>query len=466
MASVKSPVQIRSLAILPFQIWGGPSGDDYLGVGLADVLITRLGNTGKIIVRPTTSVQKYIGGGVNPQAAGVEQGVDAVISGSIQRQVGHVRLTLRLIRVRDGVQVWGETFDEASTNTFALEDALSERVAQSIPLKLSGEETQRLTKRSTERADAYDAYIRGRYFWNKRTEKEIERGLQYFRQAIALDPKFAEAYVGVADSYCILGFYAVLPPNEAFPAAKEATKRALELDDGLAEAHATMGFINFFYDWNGADATVEFQRALKENPNYAMAHSWLGLTLAAQGMYAQASAETDRAIADDPLSPVMGSHAGWIVSLSGNPDLAIEILNKAIEIEPNFARAHLHLGRAYEQQHSYVMAISELEKAVNLSGGEPNSKGSLGHAYAISGKTDRAIQMLHDLEGQTGQRYVPAYAIAVIYSGLRDNDNAMVWLQKAYEDRSTAMAFLRTDPELVGLHSDPRFKELSRRVGF
>jgi len=465
-AQAQPSARIRSLAVLPFQILGDQSGAEYFGVGLADVLITRLGNTGKIIVRPTTSIQKYVGAAMSPQAAGAEQGVDAVVSGTVQRQSSRVRLTIRLIGVRDGVQLWGDTFDETSTNTFDLEDALSERVAQSIPLKLSEEEALRLIKRPTERRDAYESYIKGRYFWNKRTEKDIEKGLEYFRQAIALDPKFAEAYVGIADSYCILGFYAVLPPKQAFPAAKEATKRALELDDGLAEAHATLGFINFFYDWNGAEATKEFQRALGENPNYAMAHSWFGISLAARGMYVRANAEAERAIAYDPLSPVMSSHAGWVVSLSGNADQAIEILKKSIEIEPNFARAHLRLGRAYEQKHSYEMAISELEKAVNLSGEEPCSKGSLGHAYAISGKTDRAMEILQDLEGHAGQRYVPAYAIALIYSGLGDKEHAMAWLQKAYEDRSTAMAFVRTDPELSGLHSDPRFEELSRRVGF
>jgi TolB-like protein/DNA-binding winged helix-turn-helix (wHTH) protein len=471
-AQVPVPVQvqgaaaIRSLAVLPFQTLGAKRGDEYLGLGMADALITRLGNTGKIIVRPTSAIQKYAAESLSPQAAGVEQGVDAVLDGRIQQEADRVRLTVQLIRVRDGVQLWGETFDKEFTNIFALEDALSERVAQSIRLKLTGDETRRFTKRATERPDAYEAYVKGRYFWNKRTDKGMKKGLEYFRQAITLDPTFTEAYVGVADSYATLGLYAVLPPKEAFPAAKDAVKRALEMDDGLAEAHATLGFINFYYDWNGVEGANEFRRALADNPNYAMAHSWYGEDLAAMGRYPEAVEEAQRALEDDPLSLIIGSNAGWTLSLAGKGDQAIKILKKAIEIDPSFPRTHYRLGRAYAQKKLYEMAISELEQAVSLSGGDPCYKGSLGHVYAISGNTDQARNILRDLQGRTGQHYVPAFAIALIYAGLGDNDHAIIWLQKAYEDRSTSMVFLKLDPELSTLHSDPRFEELSRRINF
>jgi DNA-binding winged helix-turn-helix (wHTH) protein/TolB-like protein len=463
---VQEPVAIRSLAVLPFQTLGAKGGDEYLGLGMADALITRLGNTGKIIVRPTSSIQKYAGEDVSPQVAGREEGVDAVLDGRIQREADRVRLTVQLIRVHDGVQLWGETFDREFTNLFALEDALSERVAQSVRLKLTGEETRRFTKRSTAKPDAYEAYVKGRYFWNKRTDKGMKKGLEYFRQAIALDPAFVEGYVGVADSYATLGLYAVLPPKEAFPAAKEATKRALEMDDGLAEAHATMGFINFYYDWNGVDAGNEFRRALADNPNYAMAHSWYGESLVAMGRYPEAVAEAQRALEDDPLSLIIGSNAGWTLSLAGKGDRAIEILKKAIEIDPSFPRTHYGLGRAYEQKKSYEMAISELKQAVSLSGGDGCYKGSLGHVYAISGNTNEAREVLQDLEARTGKEHAPAYAIALVYAGLGDNDRAISWLQKAYEDRSTSIVFLTLDPELSNLHSDPRFEQLSRRVNF
>jgi DNA-binding winged helix-turn-helix (wHTH) protein/TolB-like protein len=464
-SQAQGQTEIRSLAVLPFQTLGAKRSE-YLGLGMADALITRLGNTGKIIVRPTSAIQKYAGQQLSPQAAGQEQGVDAVLDGRIQREANRVRLTVQLIRVSDGEQLWGETFDKESTNLFALEDALSERVAQSIRLKLTGEETRRLTKRTTERPDAYEAYIKGRYFWNKRTDKGMKKGLEYFRQAIALDPTFTEAYVGVADTYATLGLYAIIPPTEAFPAAKAASRRALEMDEGLAEAHASMGFINFYFDWDRAGTENEFRRALAANPNYAMAHSWYGESLAAMGRYSEAVAEAQRALEDDPLSLIIGSNAGWTLSLAGKTDEAIEILKKAIEIDPSFPRTHFRLGRAYEQKKLYALAISELQQAVRLSGGDTCYKGSLGHAYAVSGKPDQARQVLQDLERRTGEAYVPSYAIALVYAGLGDNDHAITWLQKAFEDRSTSIAFLKLDPELISLHSDRRFGELTQRVNF
>jgi DNA-binding winged helix-turn-helix (wHTH) protein/TolB-like protein/Flp pilus assembly protein TadD len=463
---VQGAVAIHSLAVLPFQTLGAKGGDEYLGLGMADALITRLGNTGKIIVRPTSAIQKYAEKQLSPQAAGQEQGVDAVLDGRIQRESDHVRLTVQLIRVRDGVQLWGETFDKQFTDIFALEDSLSERVAQSIRLKLNGEETRRFTKRSTEKPEAYEAYVKGRYFWNKRTEKALMKGLEYFRQAIAIDPTFAEAYVGVADSYATLGLYAMLPPKDAFPAAKEAAKRALEINDGLAEAHASLGFIYFYYDWNAVDAVKEFQRALADNPNYAMAHSWYGENLAAMSRFQEAGVEAQRAMEEDPLSLIIGSNAGWTYSLAGKGDQAIEILKKAIEIDPSFPRTHFRLGRAYEQKKSYDLAISELVQAVNLSPEDACYQGALGHVYAISGHTNQARKVLHDLESRIGQPYVPAYAIALVYAGLGEKDRAISWLEKAFEDRSTSIAFLKLDPELIGLHSDPRFKELAQRINF
>jgi tetratricopeptide (TPR) repeat protein len=227
-----------------------------------------------------------------------------------------------------------------------------------------------------------------------------------------------------------------------------------------------LGFINFYYDWNGVDAGNEFRRALADNPNYAMAHSWYGESLAAMGRFPEAVAEAERALEDDPLSLIIGSNAGWTLSLAGNADQAIEILKKAIEIDPTFPRTHYRLGRAYEQKKSYELAISELEQAVNLSGGDSCYQGSLGHAYAISGKTDQARKVLQELEGRGAQQYVPAYAIALVYAGLGENDHAITWLQKAYEDRSTSMVFLKLDPEVGNLHSDPRFEQLSRRINF
>lgn len=456
---------IASLAVLPFQTLGTDRPDEYLGLGMADAVITKLASTGKITVRPTSAMQQYAGTHPSPQSVGREQGVDAVLEGRIQRDADRVRVTMQLIRVRDGQQLWADTFDRQITDVFALEDALAEMAAQSIRLNLTGAETRRFTRRSTDNPAAYEGYMKGRYFWNKRTQAGLNRGLEYFREAIQLDPGFADAYVGLADSYATLGLYAVLPPKEAFPAAKEAATRALQMDDTLAAAHATLGLINFYYDWDISASNEEFRRALAEDPHYAMAHSWYGESLAAKGQYAEAVAEAQRALQDDPLSLIVGSNAGWTFALAGQYDRSVETLRKAIDIDSNFPRTHFRLGEVYEQRAQYAMAIPEFEQAVNLSGGDPYYEGSLAHAYAASGNPTRARVLLENLQTRTRQ-HVPAYAIVVVYAGLGDRDETFLWLQKAVEDRSTPLVFLRSDPELANFRSDPRFAELAHLINF
>src|SRR5579872_5565071 len=405
-AKASNVSSIRSLAVLPFQTLSTNISDRYLGLGMADAVITKLANTGKIIVRPTSAIQQYAGTQLTPQAVGREQGVDAVLDGRIQRDGNRVRVTVQLIRVQDGLQLWADTFDRQFTDVFALEDALSAMAAQSLRLQLTGEETRRFTKRATDNPDAYDAYMKGRYFWNKRTESGLNKGLEYFWQAIKLDPAFAEAYAGVADSYATLGLYSVLPPRQAFPKAKDAATRALQMNDSLAAAHATLGFIHFYYDWDPSASADEFRRAFAENPDYAMAHSWYGESLAARGQYSEATAEAQRAIQDDPLSLIIGSNAGWTLALAGHYDQAVETLDKTIEIDPDFPRTHFRLGQVYELRGQYALAIPELERAVHLSGGDPYYEGSLGHAYAASGKTSAAGAVLQNLQSRVGRQYV------------------------------------------------------------
>jgi len=457
---------IRSLAVLPFHTLSTSSSDRYLGLGMADAVITKVAATGKIIVRPTSAIQQYADTQLTPQAIGREQGVDAVLDGRIQREGDKVRVTLQLIRVRDGRQLWADTFDRQFTDVFALEDALSAMAAHALRLQLTGEQTRKFTKRSTDNPDAYDAYMKGRYFWNKRTESALNRGLDYFRQAINLDPGFAEAYSGLADSYATLGLYSVLPPRQAFPTAKDDATRALQMDESLAAAHATLGFIYFYYEWNPAASRKEFVRAFAENPDYAMAHSWYGESLAAAGEYPQAIAEAQRAMQDDPLSLIIGSNAGWTFALAHHYDQAVDTLEKTIDIDPNFPRTHFRLGQVYELRGQFALAIREFENAVRLSGSDPYYEGSLGHAYAASGKTSQARAVLQDLHSRVRRQYVPPYAFALIYAGLGDKDQAFRWLQSAVEDRSTSLVFLRSDPELINLRSDPRFAQLSRALNF
>jgi DNA-binding winged helix-turn-helix (wHTH) protein/TolB-like protein/Tfp pilus assembly protein PilF len=465
-ATVQPTIAVRSFAILPFQTLGAKSDDEYLGLGVADAVITKLANSGKIVVRPTSAIQKYAGANQDPLVAGREQAVDAVLGGRIQREGDRIRLTVQLIRVRDGAQLWADSIDEKFTNIFAVEDEVSEQVAQSIRLKLTGEEKKRFSKRSTGSREAYQAYIKGRYFWNKRTEDGIAKGLNYFQQAIALDPNFAEAYVGIADSYATLGLYSLRAPKEAFPAAKDAARKALEMDDGLAEAHATLGLIYFYYDWNGLAAENEFRKAFDGNANYAMAHSWNGENLVAMGRFPEALQEASFAQEDDPLSLIINTNAGWTQFLAGHRDQAIETLKKAIEIDPTFPRAHFRLGSVYEQMGMYDKAIAELQKAVQLSDGNSYYEGSLGHSYAVSGDIAGAHKVLDLLQKRNGKEHVPAYAIAAVYAGLGETEPAFASLKNAFEDRSASMVFLKMDPAFATLHSDPRFAQLTQRLSF
>jgi DNA-binding winged helix-turn-helix (wHTH) protein/TolB-like protein/tetratricopeptide (TPR) repeat protein len=455
-----------SLAVLPFQTVGEKIGQAYVGIAMADAVITKLGHSGKIVTRPTSAVQKYANLPQDSRTAGLEQGVDAVLDGRMQREGDRVRLTVQLTRVRDGVELWADAFDEKFTDVFTLEDEFSDRVARSIRLKLTGEDTGPLSKLSTKNADAYEAYIRGRYFWNRRTEQAITKGLRYFQQAVALDPNFAEAHAGVADSYALLGLYGLLPPKEAFPPAEDAAKKALAINDDLAEAHATLGFVYFYYGWNGRAAEQEFRRALDANPGYAMAHSWNGQDLAARHRLPEALRETELAQQDDPLSLIVSCNAGLVLLVAGRQEKAADILTKALEIDPNFPRAHFRLGNVYEQRGLPDKAIAEFEDAVRLSGGDPYYQGALGHAYGMAGNVKEARKILEILNKRSRTQYVPAYAVALVYAGLHEKDGAFEWLEKAYKDRSASMALMDVDPALDTLHSDARFEELVRRVNF
>jgi DNA-binding winged helix-turn-helix (wHTH) protein/TolB-like protein len=457
---------IKSLAVLPFETMGVTSDDEYLGLGTADALITRLAHTGKILVRPTSAIERYRHTSLSPQTVGKEQAVDAILDGRIQREAGRVRLTVQMVRVRDGAQLWAETFDEDFTNIFTLEDKVSERVAHSIRLHFTDKEEKRFTQRPTDNTEAYDAFLKGRYFWNKRTGEGFMKGLQYFREAIRLDPNFAQAYEGIADCDATLGLYAVLSPNEAFPAARDAARKALKMNSTLSGPHSVLGLIDLYYDWNGQEAQNEFRLALEADPNDIMAHSWGAENLAAMGRFPEAEAEAKLALEQDPLSLIVNTNAGWTYFLAGHYEEAIELLKKAIEIDPTFPRTHFRLGDVYEKRGLYDQAIAELKQSVKLSGGDVYYEAALGHAYAASGRPGLAHQVIRTLEEQSKHQYVPGFAIALVYAGLNENDTAFEWLDKASNDHSTSMAYLKVDPALSGLRLDTRFANVAGRVNF
>lgn len=461
---------VHSLAVLPFTSIGEKS-DDVLGLGISDAVITKLSGTGKLVIRPTSALERYSGASHDPIAAGREQQVDAVLDGHIQRAGNRLRLTVQLIRVSDGARIWGETFNEKYTDVFSVEDAVAERVAQSTRVELTGAEQRHLTQRPTQNSDAYQAYMKGRYFWNKRTPDGLRKGLRYFQEAVALDPSYTQAYAGIADSYALLGQLTVLPPDVSFPMAKKAAAKALEIDPELADAHATLGFVNLFYDFDGIAAEVEFKRALQNNPDYALAHIWYSVDLAAMGRKNEALAEARRAAVADPLSLTVNTDIGLAFYLGGSNDDAIDAIKKAIDIDPDFARAHFRLGNAYLQKGMSQQALAEYQDAVHLSkesgfDGNQYYECAIGEAYAISGNTREARDVLDRLIQRSKSHYIPAYGIALIYARLGEKDAMFDWLKQAYQEHSTSMAYLKVDPALNAFHSDPRFVALAKSLRF
>jgi tetratricopeptide (TPR) repeat protein len=322
-----------------------------------------------------------------------------------------------------------------------------------------------VAKRPTQNVEAYELYLKGRYYWNKRTEEGFRRAIEYFGEATEKDRNYGLAYAGLADSYILLGEYGLLPAKEAYAKAREAATKALELDDTLAEAHAALADVKIDYDWDWAGAEREFRRAIELNPGYATAHQWYGELLSSLGRHEEALAEIKRAQQLDPLSLIINTSSGWILLGAGRDDLAIEQLRKTLEIDPNFARAHGDLGMAYLRKGNFPEAVAEFQRAATLSSNIIDYQSGLGHAYARAGKHTEARKLLYELKEHSKQRYVSWYDFAAIYAGLGEKDQAFALLEKAYEQRDPKVTWAKVDPSLDPLRSDPRFQDLLRRIG-
>lgn len=454
----------RSLAVLPFKPIGDADDNQYLGLGMADALITKLSNIKELNIRPTSAVRKYDTPEQNPVAAGRELRVDAVVEGSVQRIGERIRVTVQLVSVHDGAPLWAEKFDEQFTNIFSVQDRISEQVARALPLTLSTAEKEMLSKRYTANSEAYQLYLKGRYFSDKRTEEGLQKGLEYFQQAINLDANYALAYAGLADSNLLLAMYGALPPKDSLPKAKAMATKALEKDSGLVEAHISLAFARMTNDLDWSGAEVEFKRAIELNPNHATARHWYAEYLAAVRRHDEAIIEIKRAQELDPVSLIIHTEVGRHFYYARQHDRAIDELRKAIEMDPNFARAHQYLGRAYEQKGMYEEAVVECQKAWQLDN-TPRTLSFLGYANARLGKRAAAQKILDELKGVSKRKYVSPYWIAVVYTGLDDKDEAMEWLEKLYGERSGFLIFLKVEPIFDPLRSDPRFEDLLRRVG-
>ncbi|MGH9753735.1 MAG: winged helix-turn-helix domain-containing tetratricopeptide repeat protein [Blastocatellia bacterium] len=462
LTGIETPV--RTIAVLPFRNLGRESSDEYLSLGMADALITRLGNLRQVITRPTSAVLKYSGSGTDPLAAGRELAVDAVIEGRIQKLEDRIRVTVQLIRVSDGQPLWSEKFDDQFTNLFAVQDSISEQVTYALALKLGRQEREQLTKRHTENAEAFRLYLKGRYFWNKRSAEGLQKASEYFQRAIERDPGYALAYAGLADCYNLLSYYSVLSPKESFPKAKAAAERALEIDESLAEAHASLALAKMCFDWDWPAAEREYQRALELNPNYATAHQWYAEYLAAMGRHAEARAEIRRAGETDPLSLIVSAAEGYISYFGRDFGETIRHSEKTLEMDPHFVPAHWFLGWGYAQKGMFAQAIGAFQKAVSLSGGDSRMMAELGHAYAVSGQKAKSREMIRQLELKSQRQYVSPYELALVYVGLDEKEQALIWLRKAFEDRAWQLIYLQVEPKFDHLRANSRFTDLLRGV--
>jgi TolB-like protein/Tfp pilus assembly protein PilF len=458
---------IDSLAILPFINLSPNPEMEYLSDGIAESVINKLSQLSKLRIMAWSTTFRYKGREVDPQEIGRKLNVRVVLLGRVIQVGDCLSIKTELVNTADGTQLWGEQYTRKLSDIFDLEGEISQEISKQLRLKLTGEEQKRLTKHYTENEEAYQLYLKGRYYWNKQIEVGLKKSAECFGQAIKLDPSYALAYAGLADTFAVRGIaeYGLIDPRQAMPKAKAAAIRALQLDETLAEAQTTLAHVKAFYDWDWAGAEREFKRAIELNPTYAFSHHWYALFLAAMGRHAEAIAEERRAQELDPLSLIINKNVGTILYYAGEYDRSIEQYRKGIEWDPDFVRTHLYLGLAYEQKGMYGGAIVEYQKAVTLSNGNTVIKALLGHACAMSGKRAAAIGILNELVQLQMQRYVPAFNLAIIYLGLGNKDQAFEWLERAYKERSSWLVSLKVEPMFDSLRADPRFQDLLRRVG-
>ncbi len=460
-----SPTRVRSLAVLPFHSLTDPEGES-IGLGMADALITRLGSTKRMIVRSTGAVQKYARSDLDPVAAGRELRVDAVLDGSIQSAEGRLRTTVRLLRVSDGATLWAQAFDQRTSDIFSLQDSISQKVSEELTLRLTDDQRKVLTRRDTDDTEAYRLYLKGRFFWNKRTREGFQRGLAFFREAVDRDPSYSRAYTGLADSHIGLAYYQYEPPHEAMRQAKEEALQALSVAPSLAEAHVSLAHVYGNYDWDWTAAEREWRQAILLDPDYGTAHQWYAVHyLAPTGRLEEALTEARRAQELDPLSPVFNAFVGATLLFARRYDAAIEECRKTIDLYPEFGVGHWYLGRAYLQKGLFPQALAELRDAVRLSGESPLTQGTLAFAYAASGDRARARGMLSELERLRSTQYVSALDLAMTHAALGEHEEAFRWLDEAASERAFHLVYLKVWPELDALRPDPRFAEMVRRIG-
>ena len=448
---------IESIAVLPILNESGDGSTDYLADGMTESLIKNLSQLPKLKVMSKISVLRYKNGDRDPRDVGRDLNVQAVLFGTIVKRGDGVAISIELADAREGTRIWGEQYTRKFSDMLVLQEEILRGVSQNIRLNLNSEERKRL--------EAYQLYLMGRNYWNKRRAEDVRRGIDYFQQAIQKNPQYAPAYAGLADSYNLLAAYGTLSPKEAFPKAKEAAEKALALDETLAEAHTSLGFVKSRYDWDWDGAEAEFRRAIELNPNYSLARQWYANFLVSLGRNTEAIEESRESQKRDPLSLMANAQMGWIYYFAGQPNEGIAVCQKAVEMDPNFFSARRYYGLLLESSGQYQQAIEQFEKGRELSGNSPVMTACLGHAYAVAGRRKDAEKMLDELLEISKARNVSAYDIAVVYTGLGETDKAFEWLEKCYEEHNEYLAYFRSEPRFAPLRSDPRFQDIVRRIG-
>ncbi len=455
----------RSLAVLPFTNLSGNPENAYFAAGIQDEIITRLAKIGQLKVVSCLSTQRFKSSPDDVPAIAKQLSVANVLQGSVQRTADEVRVNVQLVKADTDTHLWADTFDRKLTDIFAIETEIAKTVAETLQAKLSGSEQHAIAARPTENTEAHQLYLKGRFFWNKRTGENLKKAADYFNQAIAADPKYALAYVGLADAYVLMPFYSAGAPRDCYPKAKAAAKKALELDDTLAEAHASLGYVLHVCDLDFDGSTREFQRAIELNPNYATAHHWYGIELLASlGRFDDAIRELKLGLKLDPLSLPINAALGRTYYLARRYDEAIEQLHKTLEMDPSFYYTHWNLGSALMAKGAMGAAIEEYQKARVLND-DPLVLAVLARAYASSGDKTEALKILEQLKELSKQRYVSAYSFALVYLALGDKEEALRWLEKSYQDRTgNDVVYFRVEPFLDQLRGDPRFEALVEKI--
>jgi TolB-like protein/DNA-binding winged helix-turn-helix (wHTH) protein/Tfp pilus assembly protein PilF len=454
--------RITSVAVLPLLDLAPGREQDYFADGLTDALITNLSRIGALRVISRTSAMQYKATKKLLPEIGRELKVDAVVEGTVQRQQPVLRVTVKLIRAATEENLLTETFERDLRDVLALENEMAAAIARKIEIRLTPQESVHLSRSRQLDPEVYESYLKGRFFWNIRSDDGLRRAIRYFEQALAKDPTYSLAYAGLADCYNMLSFYGPTTPAESMPKAKAAALKALELDGSLAEAHAALAYARLHYDWDWQGAEMEFRLALTANPGYANAHHWHSHYLLATGRTQDALAAAKHALELDPLNLSINAHLAHQLLYLKRYDQAVSQLQKTIELNPSAARAHALLAQAFEGGAMFDRAESEINEAIRLSSGNPEFEAELAHVYAAEGKAAIARQHLAALE--SGSRYASPYSLAAVHAALGDPDGAFTWLGRGFEARPQEMIYVKVDPRLENLHSDPRFSELLRRM--